>query len=86
MSEHFVSIRTWKEPFTGKTLATVYVKEGAFFRSQGGMTEEWGKHWQSIDAVDIEDARRKGHEMVGAEYDGFAACYQANAERRGQYK
>lgn len=35
------------------------VKEGNFFRSQGGLTGEWGTHWEPIVATSIGDARRK---------------------------
>jgi len=35
------------------------VKEGNFFREQGGLTSDWGKHWEPIQASSIGDARRK---------------------------
>lgn len=45
--------------------ATVFVKEGEFFKYQGGLTEEWGKHWTALEATSIGDARRKGAKMFG---------------------
>ena len=38
----------------------VYVKDAAFFESQGGLVEKWGKHWVEIEADSINDARTKG--------------------------
>jgi hypothetical protein len=40
----------------------VFVKTAPFFESQGGLTDEWGKHWTKIRAKSIEDARRIGPE------------------------
>lgn len=67
MGEYFISVREYPDPFTGAKAATVYVKEGAFFRAQGGLTADWGKRWQAIDAADVDDARRKGHASVGSQ-------------------
>lgn len=36
---------------------TCFVKESDFFKSQGGLKEEWGKRWFPIMAETIEDAR-----------------------------
>lgn len=36
----------------------VFVKEAAFFRSQGGLTQEWGKSWVPLVANDLFDAQR----------------------------
>ena len=66
MAEYFVLIREYADGFTGQKAATVYVKEGEFFRSQGGLTEDWGKAWKAIDAESVDDARRKGHASVGS--------------------
>ncbi len=38
----------------------VFVKEGEFFEQQGGLTEEWGKHWTVVQACSIEHARAIG--------------------------
>lgn len=38
----------------------VFVKEGEFFVSQGGLTNEWGKTWKKIKARSIEHAREIG--------------------------
>lgn len=40
--------------------AGVYVKEGAFFKDQGGLTEPWGRAWEAIEASSLYDARRQG--------------------------
>lgn len=41
----------------------VYVKEGKFFKDQGGLKEEWGKNWKPIIAEGIEHARLIGETM-----------------------
>lgn len=51
------------------------IKDAAFFISQGGLRDEWGKHWQPIhDCATIGDARRKFAASYGAKlshiYDG----------------
>ena len=43
--------------------ATVFVKEAEFFRSQGGLTEDWGRAWRPITARSIGEARRKGAKL-----------------------
>lgn len=36
------------------------IKDADFFKSQGGLTQDWGKNWKPIfDANTIGDARRK---------------------------
>jgi len=35
------------------------IKEGEFFKEQGGFTQDWGKSWEPIEASSIGDARRK---------------------------
>ena len=40
------------------------VKEGDFFRSQGGLKDEWGANWIPVCADSIEDARRRADRMV----------------------
>ena len=40
--------------------AGVYVKEGKFFRSQGGLVQDWGKNWEPIMAESLYDAQYKG--------------------------
>lgn len=42
----------------------VFVKEAAFFASQGGLREEWGRSWTPVTADSIEDARRIGEETL----------------------
>lgn len=34
-----------------------FVKEGEFFKSQGGIVEEWGKNWSPIRATSVAHAR-----------------------------
>lgn len=60
----FVTITTFKHPFEEKK-ATVHVKEGDFFRSQGGLTEKWGAAWTGINATSLNDARLKAHASEG---------------------
>lgn len=60
----FVLIRTFQHPFEGKQ-STVYVKEGDFFRAQGGLSNDWGSAWIGIDADSINDARLKAHASEG---------------------
>ena len=45
--------------------ASVFVKEGEFFKSQGGLKEPWGEHWVPVVATSIEDAREKGYVWFG---------------------
>lgn len=46
--------------------AAVFVKEAEFFKSQGGMTAEWGNGWRGpVEAESIEDARAKGYQLFG---------------------
>lgn len=40
------------------------VKEGDFFRWQGGLKDDWGKHWIPMCADSIDDARRLADRMV----------------------
>lgn len=42
----------------------VFVKEGQFFRDQGGETEEWGKAWTRVVASGIEHARVIGENTL----------------------
>ena len=42
------------------------VKEAGFFISQGGLKEDWGKHWEPVyDCETVGDARRKFAESKG---------------------
>lgn len=52
-----------KAPFyVTRSGRTVYVKDGPFFRSQGGLNEAWGLNWVPMYGTSIEDARRNGAE------------------------
>lgn len=44
----------------------VFVKEAAFFASQGGLVEEWGKGWIKVRATSIEHARTVGDQTLPA--------------------
>lgn len=61
---YFVVIRTFQKPFEEKD-ATVYVKNGDFFRGQGGLVDDWGTHWIGIEASSLNDARLKAHASAG---------------------
>lgn len=63
---YFVSIRTYSDG--SEKRSTVYVKEGNFFREQGGLVEEWGTHWTGIEATSLNDARLKAHASEGTAY------------------
>lgn len=60
----YVCIKPFQHPFEEKK-ATVHVKEGVFFREQGGLTGEWGRHWIAIEATSCDDARLKAHASEG---------------------
>jgi hypothetical protein len=52
---HYVLVEPW----------AVYVKEGEFFKDQGGLEEEWGMRWVPVMAGSIEEAREMGIKMRG---------------------
>jgi len=52
---HYVLVEPW----------AVYVKEGEFFKSQGGLEEEWGMRWVPVMAGSIEEAHEMGVKMRG---------------------
>lgn len=54
--DYYVLVHPW----------AVYVKEGEFFKSQGGLTAKWGQAWRCVRATSIEDARQKGEELRAA--------------------
>lgn len=41
----------------------LFVKEAGFFKEQGGLEKEWGKHWTPVVAESIGDARRQAAKM-----------------------
>jgi len=48
--------------------ASVFVKEAEFFKSQGGLTADWGKAWRGpIAAESIHEARMKGYQLFGVQ-------------------
>ena len=50
MNTYYICIKRW----------AVYVKEGEFFKNQGGLVEDWGKNWTPVEAESIEHARKIG--------------------------
>lgn len=44
---------------------SVFVKEAEFFKSQGGLTEPWGKKWEPVIAKSIGAARRQVAKKYG---------------------
>lgn len=36
----------------------VFIKEGKFFKDQGGLTSDWGKAWKPIKARSLDHARK----------------------------
>lgn len=42
-----------------------FVKESAFFLTQGGLSQDWGRNWRPISAGSIEDARRLAPTVFG---------------------
>lgn len=47
---YYILIESW----------AVYVKEGEFFKSQGGLEKKWGENWVPVQADSIEHARSIG--------------------------
>ena len=46
----------------------VYVKDGEFFESEGGLVSSWGRAWERIKVTTLHDARRIGIEMRRARF------------------
>lgn len=62
--------------------AAVFVKEAEFFKSQGGLTESWGKNWKGpISAGSIHDARMKGAELFKFRMSSAAEYLSATHEQ-----
>lgn len=40
--------------------AGVYTKDAAFFESQGGLRDTWGKAWEPVTASSLYEARKHG--------------------------
>ena len=55
-TRYYYVLKTWAN--------AVFVKEAEFFKSQGGLKDEWGKNWKRIKATSIEDARRIAQETL----------------------
>ena len=55
-TKNYYVLKTWA--------GAVFVKEADFFKSQGGLKEDWGKNWKRIKATSIEDARRIAQETL----------------------
>lgn len=76
---YYVIIRPFQHAFREK-MANVYVKEGNFFRDQGGLTDDWGKNWIPIYATSLNDARLKCHASEGT------ACPRWHLEDQSKYE
>lgn len=50
----------------------VFVKTESFFRSQGGLTESWGRGWTRVRARSIEHARKIGEKTLPMVHNPFA--------------
>lgn len=57
MSEYYEGMRRYYVLNKGNGI--IFVKEGDFFESQGGLQSKWGKNWEIIWADSIEHARDK---------------------------
>jgi hypothetical protein len=63
---------------------SVSIKEGSFFRDQGGLKHPWGKEWIAVDATSIEHARRIADGMVTKQQDSSRYVVgDWSAERQG---
>ena len=74
-----------KEYFIHINDAGVYVKDGDFFRSQGGCTKPWGRYWERIEAESLYDARNQG---IKLRRERFPDCHKTlgeNGERPEDY-
>lgn len=60
--EYYILVEPW----------AVYVKEAEFFKSQGGLTQLWGKNWKLVEADSVEDARNIGKRLQPKPYGGVA--------------
>ncbi|WP_257164636.1 hypothetical protein [Bradyrhizobium sp. SRS-191] len=57
--------------------AGVYTKVGAYFESQGGLEQPWGQSWESIEALDLYDARNQG---IKLRRERFPNCHRTLGE------
>lgn len=51
---------------TANWAGATFVKTYDFFVSQGGLEQEWGKHWTIVEAEDIHAARILAIKLPGA--------------------
>ncbi len=65
----------------------VYVKEGEFFASQGGLTSAWGESWRPVYAQDVEDARNvgEGYRAQGCLNDRVPAVNKRDYSQLGDH-
>lgn len=61
MNKYYILIEPW----------AVYVKEGIFFESQGGLEKGWGQDWRLVYASSIEHARDKGKAIRSGAADKY---------------
>lgn len=57
--------------------AGVYVKDAAFFASQGGLADDWGKSWEPVIAGSLYDARNAG---IKIRRQRFPDCHKTLGE------
>ena len=87
------------EYFILKSYNSVFVKEGKFFRRQGGNVRPWGRNWTPVKATSIESARQIGlatfpSKLIGNPYWGqkqaegllFSTLRTANIARLSTFK
>jgi hypothetical protein len=64
MAECYILVKPHRWP-DGYQRATVFLRDGNFFRETGGVTDEWGKDWEQIRAESIEHARSIAYDKAG---------------------
>jgi len=60
--------------------SAVFTKEAAFFKSQGGLTEEWGQTWIPVKAISLYDARAQAINLRRAHWP---KCHKTMGEFKG---
>lgn len=65
--------------------AAVYVKEADFFISQGGLKDEWGKHWTPVTATSLYQARAIGIKLRRERFPHALKTMGESGERPEDY-
>ncbi len=60
-----------------------FVKFHDYFVSQGGETEEWGKHWKIVEAPDMQGARMIAIHQPHGRQDFGLFCGDCGLEKHG---